>query len=106
MYNNLGNGYTFEPVQEIPLNDDDLYPVNGAANSLKVKNSFTNRCLCDECEVMPTVVENVCCMNNSVISSKLLTLDSIGTCSCNTKVEALPIVCLCKDILEIQLCTF
>ena len=106
MYNNLGNGYMFKPVREIPLKDDDLLPpVDGAANSPEVKSSFTNRCRCDECEVMPTVVENVCCMNNSVINSKLPTLDSSGTCSCITKDEAFPIVCLRKDILEIQLCT-
>ena len=106
MYNNFGNGYMFEPVREIPLKDDDLLPpVDGAANSPEVKSSFTNCCHCDECEVMPTVVENVCCMNNSVINSKLPTRDSSGTCSCITKVEAFSIVCLRKDILEIQLCT-
>ena len=82
-----------------------LPPVDGAANSPEVKSSFTNCCHCDECEVMPTVVENVCCMNNSVINSKLPTLDGSGTCSCITKVEAFSIVCLRKDILEIQLCT-
>ena len=81
------------------------HSVDAAANIPEVKRNFTNCCRCDECEEMPTVVENVCCMNNSVIGSNLPTLDSTSTFSCITKVEAFPVVCLCKDILEIQLCT-
>ena len=76
----------------------DLHDINmeGRINKIMIKGS-EQWCTCQNCQSMPSAIENQCCQQNSICAK-------LGGDACITESEKFKKLCFDVDFLEVVLC--